>query len=55
MNNVEMMQYLLVTMEEVAKGSFTPQIAAEEIMSAILDRERESLTTHEKLARKRAS
>lgn len=55
MNNFEMMQYLLATMEEVAKGSFTPKMAAEEVMAAILDRERESLTTHEKLVRKRAS
>ena len=55
MNNIEMMQYLLVTMEEVAKGAFTPRMAAEEVMSAILDREREPLTMHEELARKRAS
>jgi hypothetical protein len=55
MNNSEMMKYLLVTLEEVVKGSFTPQIAAEEIMSAIFEREKEARRTHEKLARKRAS
>lgn len=55
MNDIEMMQYLVVTMEEVAKGAFTPRMAAEEVMSAILDRELAPLTMREELARKRAS
>lgn len=40
MNNDELMRYLLATMEEVAKGHFTPKVAAQEVMAAILDREK---------------
>ena len=40
MNDDDMMRYLLATMEEVAKGHFTPKVAAQEVMAAIRDRER---------------
>jgi len=42
MNNENMMRYLLATMEEVAKGHFTPKVAAREVMAAILGREKDT-------------
>ena len=44
MNDEDMMRYLLATMEEVAKGHFTPRVAAQEVMAAIRDRERRQAT-----------
>jgi hypothetical protein len=41
MNNEDMMRYLLATMEEVAKGHFTPKVAAQEVMAAIRAREKD--------------
>lgn len=47
MNDEDLMRYLLATMEEVAKGHFTPRLAAREVMAAIRDREKE-LTSENK-------
>jgi len=50
-NDDAMMRYLLATMEEVAKGHFTPKVAAQEVMAAIRARESEQASENKAQAR----